>query len=183
MNNKYNDSRIYKIVDIRDNNTVYIGSTTTSIKVRFNKHKSDSKKPKCPIHEYMNKEGANNFKAVIIETVNCRNKDELTRIEDEYISEARNNGVEILNRFHATLNIEKDKLRRKNYFAQTWYPRNKDLVRENNAFYRNHNKERISARRKEKIHCDICDCHISRDGFHRHVKSKKHLLNLDRHTI
>lgn len=36
---------------------------------------------------------------------------------------------------------------------------------------------------KQKVHCQVCDKHISRSFFYKHSKVKYHLLNLELNRI
>jgi adenylate kinase family enzyme len=86
--NKYNSSKIYKIVD-KNYTKTYFGSTTQKLSQRMALHRSCYKKginqtsAKIIFDEF----GIDNCKIELVEEVNCSNKDQLTKIEGKYIKE------------------------------------------------------------------------------------------------
>ena len=86
--NKYNTSKIYKIVDINYTKTYY-GSTTQKLSQRMAVHRSfyKSGKSKTSSKLIFDEFGVDNCKIELIEEVNCSNKDQLLKIEGKYIKE------------------------------------------------------------------------------------------------
>ena len=83
--NKYNNSKIYKIVSIEEPKYYYIGSTITDLNVRFNRHKADSKvHPATKKNKYFNSINWN-VEIILIEEVNISNSNELHTFENNYI--------------------------------------------------------------------------------------------------
>ncbi len=44
--------------------------------------------------------------------------------------------------------------------------------------YREANRDKLNAKKREKVHCDACDVDISRSGIAKHNKQKSHLDNV-----
>ena len=85
--NKYNNSKIYKIVSIEEPKYYYIGSTITDLNVRFNRHKADSKvHPDTKKNKYFNSINWN-VEIILIEEVNVSNSNELHTFENNYIKQ------------------------------------------------------------------------------------------------
>jgi len=55
---------------------------------------------------------------------------------------------------------------------------NKEKVAEREKKYREENKEKIDKYRKEKIKCE-CGAIIRRDSYSKHLKTNKHLKNIE----
>lgn len=47
----------------------------------------------------------------------------------------------------------------------------------NDAYYQKTRSKRL-ADIKEKVHCDVCDCQVSKGRFQRHKLTKKHLSKI-----
>ena len=107
-NNYYNNSFIYKFVDIRTNDIIYIGSTCLDVTRRIAKHKSDMKKiegkekgkeiekkknggkkkeNEKKLYYRLNKIGIENIGFYVMQKFNCQNIDELENIEYQYIKQ------------------------------------------------------------------------------------------------
>ena len=85
---------------------------------------------------------------------------------------------------------EKEELRRKRNreYNRLYRERNREKVYQNNKAYRekhpelfrayyHNNKERITTRRKEIVHCDCCNIDITLESMYRHKYSLGHLEN------
>jgi hypothetical protein len=83
---------------------------------------------------------------------------------------------------------EKEELRRKRNreYNRLYRERNREKVYQNNKAYRekhpelfrayyHNNKERITTRRKEIVHCDCCNIDITLESMYRHKYSLGHL--------
>jgi hypothetical protein len=79
-------AKIYKIVNTI-NDDIYVGSTKNELRVRWQGHKCYAKKiPDCNgLYQMMNEYSFENFRIVLIETVECENKEEQIRHEQRYI--------------------------------------------------------------------------------------------------
>ena len=85
--NKYSQSKVYKIVD-QINNYFYIGSTTSELSKRLSWHKQHiNQYPERKLNKYMNTIGKDNFKIVLIDEFNLSSKIQLLREEDKIIQQ------------------------------------------------------------------------------------------------
>jgi hypothetical protein len=80
----YSNSKVYKLVNGIDNK-IYIGSTTQSLSQRLAKHKDDAKKRPYPVHRHFNTIGWDTVRIILIENVECFNKEQLVQREQHYI--------------------------------------------------------------------------------------------------
>jgi len=130
----YTHSKIYKIID-NTNGNIYIGSTTQSLSQRLGHHTRNYK-------NYCN--GKYNFvssfdiiknmsyEIILIEEVNCNNKEQLHKIEREHIEA------------NECVNLNIPSRTKKEYRDE-----NKDKITENNKEYYNANKDKITEKHKE----------------------------------
>jgi len=145
--NKYHQSKIYGLYTIDTNQLCYIGSTYNILSKRFYQHKHDSKKKSIhlKIYQYINSIGGiENIKIILIENVKCETKEELLKIEQQYIIK---NKDEIYNTLNACgLNkkeyYENNKEAIKEY-KKIYYENNKERLCEINKIYYENNKERL----------------------------------------
>ena len=82
-------SLIYKVVDIRlvqgeAGYCVYVGSTTQKLTKRMYAHRHKSKSKWAPFHKYINEQGLDNFKIVLVEPCPCRCRAELNMREEHW---------------------------------------------------------------------------------------------------
>jgi group I intron endonuclease len=83
--NKYNNGKIYKLVNTVDDK-IYVGSTTQLLTNRFQNHKYVAKKKTNRyIYTHLNSIGWANIRIVLIESVFAENKDQLIMREQQYI--------------------------------------------------------------------------------------------------
>lgn len=74
---------IYLIIN-KTNDKKYVGQTITSIKKRFNKHKSDANMNKGnSLHDAIRKHGIENFDVLELEKISCKTKESLCRRLDK----------------------------------------------------------------------------------------------------
>ena len=83
----YTHSKIYKIID-NTNGNIYIGSTTQSLSQRLGNHTKDYKRYCNGGFHFVSsfeiiKNG--NYEIILIQEVNCSNKEQLHKIEREHI--------------------------------------------------------------------------------------------------
>jgi hypothetical protein len=147
------DYKLSKIYEIRCNitNQSYYGSTTQKyLSSRLSQHKAHYKKwlknknNSCLSSFEIIKNG--DYKIILVENVECKNKDELIKKEQYYID---NN--DCINKINAFMDITKCKIKKKEY-----YENNKDKINKNNIKYYEDNKDTIKIRRK-KIYQDNKD--------------------------
>ena len=168
--NKYHTSKIYKITSPHCNK-FYIGSTTMTLKRRLSNHKAKYNiYIKKGIGSCMASFEIVKFDDCIIELikdVKCENRQELLRIEGEYIKEYHD---KILNKNVAGRTI-------KEYYKE-YRETNKDIFKEYYKEYRETNKDIIKEHREannEKIIC-LCGGKYVLYNKSAHNKTKKHQL-------
>lgn len=150
VNDNRRDGFVYKLIDIKLDKIIYIGSSFDTPNGRFSDHKSLSKsKPNRKIYKYISdNNGWDNIKMKIIKKYQNFTKDELVNKEQHYYKQCD----DLLN----TLNPCRDK---KQYYAdnkiamlescKVYYDANKDTILAKNKQYRDANKDKISAHHKQ----------------------------------
>ena len=84
INSKYQNAKIYKIVNSIDN-LIYVGSTITSLNKRFSVHKYDAKRyPNIKLYKHFSKHGIDHFKIVLIKLFPCSGRTALDIEEERY---------------------------------------------------------------------------------------------------
>ena len=148
--NKYNNSKIYKLVC---NNTglIYYGSTIQPLSQRKSGHKKDYNKYKdnkgTNMTSYKIIEG-DNYNIILVENFNCENKEQLRARERYYIE---NN--ECINKNIPSRTIKEYKEANKekiNKQSKDYYNINNDKIKNHQKEFYDANKEKISIRRKEQ---------------------------------
>ena len=160
--NRYNNSKIYKLVSPHSNN-IYIGSTCKKyLSQRLASHKSDYK-------EWL-KDNNNGYvssyelfelgdvEIILIESVNCNTKDELLKKEREYIEKYKDI---IVNKLIPSRTIKQ------------FYEDNKiEIIKKQKKFYEE-NKDEIKQKQKQICDCE-CGSSIRISDKARHLKTLKH---------
>jgi hypothetical protein len=164
----YENSKVYKIEPIVDHpeEYIYIGSTTKKyLSQRMDTHRTDYKRwkngkhpSKLTVYNLFDKYGIENCQILLLESVNANSKDELHSREAYYIRTLKCVNKVIPGRKKKQYDID-----------------NKDKIKE----YYDSNKRKISEKRKNKIHCDICNCEFRKADITKHNKTIKHQNNLN----
>ena len=154
--NKYNNSKIYKIVC---NNTglIYYGSTVQKLQQRLNEHKRCYKLRNENSNQTSFKiiEGGN-FEIILVEEVSCENRHQLESKERYYIenNECVNKNIPTLTK-KEYYNLHKEVILKKNkeYYeshkeehkqkSNKYNEINKEKIKEQHKIYRETNKEKI----------------------------------------
>ena len=169
MSSKYQNSKIYKIINEEMPNVVYYGSTIRTLNKRLNQHKNDCKKrnkSSKPLFEF------GEPKIILIQNKPCNNRQELLKREAFYIKNFECINKNIPGRtIKEWENENKDKLRDK---SKKYREENKDKIKERKKKYREENKEKINEKRRENCECE-CGGKFSNSNRARHLKTKKHL--------
>lgn len=140
---------VYKITN-EDESIVYIGSTTKSLKVRWNHHKTYFKKwssgsDRChamiyhSFHEY----GIENFAIHLISEHEIDNRNQLLEFEQKVIDTTENT----VNKQKAYTGMNADEYQKQ--YSKQYYIKNKDKIRERNKEYNEKNKEAVAVKNKE----------------------------------
>jgi hypothetical protein len=160
--NKYNNGKIYKIVD-NTNNNIYIGSTCDkTLARRLSGHRNCYK-------SYLKGTDASSFvtsfdilkngdySIILLENYQCKNKEELTARERYYID--------------SNICINKYRPTRTN---KEYYEDNKEHIKEYKKKYYKDNKDKILEKNKET---HKCECGGKYTIYHkcRHLKTNRHL--------
>lgn len=80
----YSNSKVYKLINSVDKK-IYIGSTTQPLSTRLAEHKSKAKSRPYSVYKHLNTIGWDKVRIILIETVNCFNKEQLNQREQHYI--------------------------------------------------------------------------------------------------
>ena len=187
-NNRYNNSKIYKLVD-QVNGYYYIGSTCNPLSKRLHWHKQNSKKQSLQnikVYKHFNSIGWENVKIILIQEHYLDNKEQLLREEDNiiqmYLYDAK-----CLNSYRAFLSEEERKEHKMQYRNQynnlnkekineqhkQYYEDNKERVREKQKEYIETHKQQIRERNSEKITC-LCGSVLNHANKATHNKTRKH---------
>lgn len=155
----YSNGKIYKIIDLTNDN-VYIGSTTkerlcqrlSGHKASYDRYVSGKDKRKCSSFEILKND---NYKIELIELFPCNSKDELNAREGYWQREITCINHNIAGRTKEQYKEEVDYLK---------------YHREYNMKYFEENKTSLSAKVK-------CECGSNYANYHksRHMKTKKHI--------
>ena len=155
LENKFNDSKVYKIV-CRVTNLVYIGSTTQGLNRRLIQHKADYKRYLAGNYSYLSSFEIiknNDYYIKKIKSYNFENNDDLLGKEGYWIKKYESVNKIIPNRT-----------------PKEWYEDNREVIRakDRNRYFEN----RIT------ILC-VCDCvcgkTYTKHHKARHEKTKRHL--------
>ena len=204
-NNRYSNSKVYKLIDNTENQYYYIGSTTTSLAKRLWKHKQHGKEhPHQKVYKYFNSIDWN-ARIILISEHCLENKDQLRREEDNVIKEVLNDKKCLNSKREFTTKEEKQESYKQYYVKikqqyhqvnKNYREKNKDKIEERmkpyreahkkekqeyDKMYREKNKEKL--REKESV-IHNCKCGGTYTDKHKsvHEKSKKHLKFLENDT-
>jgi hypothetical protein len=182
---------IYKIICKTNDNIIYIGSTTLTIKQRWDRHISDytGKNRNVSIYEYFDKYGFDNFEIILIKQYKVIDKVHLKAYEQLYINKYRKICVNKCNPFRIKYLSNKEsnkKYREENKeeikeYSKKYREENKEEIKVKGKKYREENKEEIKEysekyyeENKEKITCE-CGSIVTKCNLTKHKKTKKHL--------
>jgi hypothetical protein len=187
MNSKYNNGKIYKIVD-NTSDMVYVGSTCMNLEQRLKHHEVNYRRFKTGKYSFMTSFEIlenNDYKIQLIKNYPCENKQELNLEEGKIIKELRNSGFNIINKYIAgqTLNEyyqnNKDKIK-------GYYKDNKDKIKEYVKEYKKNNKDKVKEYykdNKDKLNQkNTCSCggkytHINKSIHERTRKHQEYINN------
>lgn len=120
---------IYKIVNDIDEKIIYIGSTESEIKQRFERHLSKARgKYSNKFYDYMREKGIEHFQIDLLEETKCQNKEEAIFKENEYIEQFKTNGFQLLNTNRAYTTPDQKKQQRQDLKKQLYIKNLKDTT-------------------------------------------------------
>ena len=170
--NRYEKGKIYKIVSV-DYSKCYIGSTTESLKKRFERHRGKYKEylkggaDNTRAYWLFDEVGVENCKIELIENYPCNSREELERKEGEYIKNTKCVNKVIAGRTRQE--YKKDEYDYKSYQEQVYRELHPEKRKEwAKASYK---------RRKDKLsQLHLCGCGKYYTYYHkkRHEKSQYH---------
>lgn len=190
----YKNGKIYKILDLTNDN-FYIGSTTKMyLSQRLEKHRTQYK-------DYLKGIGRcvssykiisnKNYKIYLLENAPCVSKDEL-RMREQYWLD-RLNCIKLVNKNRAFRTEQNKKEyyennkkivleKQKEYYENNkekiaekhkeYYEKNKEKIAETKKQYREKNKEKIAEKKKENVQCSRCNAIVRKYYLKKHQQNK-----------
>ena len=170
----YNKAKIYKIWSPEGAvNEIFYGATTGFLSKRTYYHRNNIA---CPCNILFKK--YNDVRFDIIERCSCNNKIELNKKLNNYIqnnnclNKTKKETKKEKEKFNKESNKDKEKEKENNKkYKHEWYIKNKQLIKERNAIYRENNKEKIKS---ERYTC-VCGCNLLVTSKADHITSQKHI--------
>ena len=161
MDNKYQNGKIYKIVDIGYNKW-YIGSTCESLSQRMARHRNNYKQYLLGRNDRLtsffmfDEVGIDNCKIELIEHYPCNSKEELVAREGHHIKT-----IDCVNKHIPTRS------------PQEWYNDNRGKLLQQFKDHHENDKDKVHQRKAEKVLCE-CGVQISKSHKSQHLKTKGH---------
>lgn len=155
--NKYEEGKIYKIVDI-NNNKIYIGSTCFSLEKRLYQHIANYKRYLTGGYNYVSVFDIiqnNNYRIELLESYKCNNKKELSKREGDLIK---------LNKINCVNRKIDGRTKREYYF---------DNIDKFKLIHKK-NIEKMRTKGRKKIKCS-CGMSYNYSGKTCHIRTKKHI--------
>ena len=194
--NDYSNACIY---EIRCKNpsikATYIGGTK-NLESRITQHfynLTQKSKKQFYVYQFITDHGGwDNFEICLLEKVNCKNRQELSMREAEWINKYKpslNKNIPCRTIKEYQL-VNKDKLLKANQLSNKRhrekfnlrnrinYQKNKDKYRASVNKYLEKNRDKINARRKQKYRC-LCGATIALSYRPAHIRSRNHKKNME----
>ena len=195
----YSNSKVYKLINSVDSK-IYIGSTTQSLCKRLAKHKSDAKKNPQFVHKHFNTIGWDTVRIILIETVECSNKEQLMMREQYYIDLLKPS----LNRRSAYVNCphgrehnhcvdcggfgicehnrRKERCKDCHGVGICIHNRRKERCKECGGFQTcPHNNQKDQCKICSPTNCEFCCITTSIKAYKKHTQTIKHIYNFINH--
>ena len=177
--NRYENGKIYKIVDV-GYNKCYIGSTCESLSRRMSKHRDSFRKGTHDntVHKIFHEFGLENCKIELIENYPCESKEELNRREGHYIKT-----TDCINKLIAGRTNKEWREDNNEHYQQKkkeWENNNVEHMKEWRKSYYEETKEKQKAysneyKRARRIHINCpCGSIIYQDDLKKHERTQKH---------
>lgn len=179
--NKYQNGKIYKIVD-NLSDMVYYGSTCLTLPQRLSYHKGQyinflySEKNWISSFNILM---SDDYEIILLENCSCNSKKELLDREAYYIINNPCINTQIPNQSKSEYfkKYQKENRLIYNSYAKKWGDKNRDKIKIKNAEYKLVNKDKLkelrAIRSSKKILCSNCNTLISRGHMTCHKKSLK----------
>tara|TARA_R110002096_G_scaffold210862_1_gene398217 strand:+ start:1769 stop:2290 length:522 start_codon:yes stop_codon:yes gene_type:complete len=163
--NKYQNAKIYKIINDDLPNLIYYGSTISSLNIRFSHHKG--KFNNCSSKLLFS---VGEPEIILIENYACNNRIELEMRETEYIK-----GNQCINHNTPIKILDKEKLKEDaKKYKRKYREKYREKLKEDGKKYYEQNKEKMREKAKVKIHC-VCGSIFRCGDKSSHLKTKKHI--------
>ena len=156
---RFSNSKVYKLINSVDSK-IYVGSTTQPLSKRLMDHKNCAKNRPKPVHRYLNTIGWGNVRIVLIENVECLDKEQLIQREQHWIDSLKPE----LNRWSAYIHCPHRR-------------RHRRCKNCNGSQICIHNKHKPACRDCSPKHCECCDITINKNSYKRHTTTKGHIYN------
>ena len=174
---RFSNGKVYKLVNGIDSK-IYIGSTTQILCKRLADHKYAAKNKQTVLYTHFNTIGWDKVRIILIESVECFNKEQLTQREQHYIDLMNPS----LNMNSAYVNCPHNKQHNNcmdcggSQICQ--HSRHKGYCNDCGGVQMCHH-ERVKSRCKQcsPKYCECCGIKTSTGGFKSHTKSIKHIYN------
>ena len=167
---KYQDGKIYKILNSRTND-VYVGATCQRLAKRMMNHRTRVKEGKeTLLYNKMREIGVEHFYIELIENYPCENSEQLNKREGDWMREI------------ATLNEKVAGRTKKEYKTDC-----KEKIKEQGKEYYEQRQDAICAKHRqryneitsEKMTCEVCGTIHNKKNQPLHSRSKKHQETLN----
>ena len=182
--------RIYKIIS-SETDSVYVGSTTQTLKDRLSCHKADYKRYIQGHHMYVTSFDIVKFSDARIELLQedlFSSKADLHRLEGQYMQTTENcinrciagrtrQEYEEKHRDRINEYARQYRLNNSEKICQTakrYYDNHRELTVQRNKDYRENNKDKIKERKTQIILCPVCEQTFTHCNRARHERTKKH---------
>lgn len=154
MTNKYEESKIYKLVN-SETNDIYVGSTIKRLSQRMAQHRLSSKQNVGrKLYARMNDIGVDKFMIILVEKFPCKDRDELNAQEYKHIAELK----PTLNTYQCNITNKRNSTFKDYYANDEWRKKHLDYI-------------------LTRIPCE-CGFVTSRNNLTRHKKGRIHKNNL-----
>lgn len=135
----YSNAKVYKLINDVDD-TFYIGSTCSPLRVRLQGHKDAAKRMDRPVYQHLNSVGWDKVRIILIDDdFPCDNLDQLRREEQSHIDMHKDSGL-CLN----TNNAHTDQKEYMKKYHKEHYKNNKEQYAERGRKYREEHSEEIA---------------------------------------
>ena len=179
MTDSYKVGIVYKRFYNNDPNILYIGSILQSLNKPRSYHYQEHKEEKLKYKN--NKDYFKNYATKNKEKIKeykkqqyQKNKEKIKEYKKQYYQK---NKEKIADK--GKVYREKNKANIKE-IKNKHYERNKEMLLKQKNEYYYANRDEINKRLKEKITCDVCNSQLARGNYSGHIKSKKHIKNLNK---
>jgi len=179
MTNKYNHSKIYKIIS-DNSDRIYIGSTTLPLPKRLASHKYDytdhlnNPRENKGLVSSFNILSLDNVSIILLEEVNCENKEQLRARERHYIDLHRDVCV---NKARPVITNEERTIYKAEWNKKTYVPKPPRKIYTPEERKEANRKKCLAYQQRNKHIMILCDCGIeySKSYKSNHIKTKGHL--------